>query len=121
MDDLIHKMGFDPEKLDCARLVLVDHVAQEATPGAVGLVLRRGGVVARWAVGAHTYDLDASPVLVDDVFDLASVTKAVVTTTLCALFVDSGRLDLDASVQTYVPEFIGEGKVGVTARHLLAH
>ncbi|MBT4137257.1 MAG: beta-lactamase family protein [Candidatus Latescibacteria bacterium] len=121
MDDLIHKMGFDPEKLDCARLVLVDHVAQEATPGAVGLVLHRGGVVARWAVGAHTYDLDASPVLVDDVFDLASVTKAVVTTTLCALFVDSGRLDLDASVQTYVPEFIGEGKVGVTARHLLAH
>lgn len=121
MDDLIYEMGFDPEKLERARLVLVEHVAQKATPGAVGVVLRRGGVVTRWAVGTHTYDLDAPSVLADDIFDLASVTKAVVTTTLCACFVDSGRLDLDEPVQTYVHTFVGAGKEGVTVRHLLAH
>lgn len=101
--------------------VLVDHVQQKTTPGAVGLVLRRAGVVTCWAVGKHNYDLDAPPVLVHDLFDLASVTKTVVTTTLCALFVDLGKLDLDAPVQQYVPRFLGDGKKSVTARHLLAH
>ena len=109
---------FDEDKLERAHDVLKDHVAQKTMPGAVGLVLQRSGVVATWAVGKHTYDGDALPVLRDDIFDLASVTKAVVTTTLCALFVDGGRLDLDVSVQEYVPAFQFEG---VTARHLLAH
>lgn len=109
---------FDADKLECAHDILKDHVAQKTMPGAVVLVLRRKGVVACWAVGKHTYDGDASPVLRDAIFDLASVTKTVVTTTLCAQFVDAGRLDLDVSVQKYVPAFRFET---VTARHLLAH
>ena len=121
MVNLEASLKFDDEKLDLARVVLENHVAQKTMPGAVGLVLRRGGVVARWAVGQHTYDWDARSVLVDDLFDLASVTKAVVTTTLCALFVERGKLDLDAPIKEYVPAFGGGGKDGVTARHVLAH
>lgn len=109
---------FDADKLECAHDILKEHVAQKTMPGAVALVLRRAGVVACWAVGKHTYDVDASPVLRDVIFDLASVTKTVVTTTLCAKFVDAGRLDLDVPVQRYVSDFRFET---VTARHLLAH
>jgi len=109
---------FDADKLECAHDILKDHVAQKTMPGAVALVLRRAGVVVCWPVGKHTYDVGASPVLVNNIFDLASVTKTVVTTTLCAKFVDMGRLDLDVPVQRYVSSFRFKT---VTARHLLAH
>jgi CubicO group peptidase (beta-lactamase class C family) len=117
----LETLGLDIDKLNLAEQVLAGHIAQKTTPGAVGLVVRRAGVAMRWAVGKHTYDLNAPPVLLQDIFDLASVTKTVVTTTLCAMFVDLGKLDLDAPVQQYVPRFLGDGKAQVTARYLLAH
>jgi CubicO group peptidase (beta-lactamase class C family) len=55
------------------------------------------------------------------VYDLASLTKVVALATAAMLAVDDGRLDLDAAVQRYVPEFTGPGKERVTIRMLLAH
>jgi CubicO group peptidase (beta-lactamase class C family) len=55
------------------------------------------------------------------VYDLASLTKVVATTTLAMIAVSAGRLDLDAPVQRYLPEFRGPGKERVTIRHLLTH
>jgi CubicO group peptidase (beta-lactamase class C family) len=55
------------------------------------------------------------------IFDLASVTKVAVTTTLAMMLSDRGELDLDAPVQAYVPEYQGEGKEQVTVRDLFAH
>lgn len=115
------RLGFDADKLDRARQVLNAHVAMRTTPGAVGLVVRRDGVVACWAVGKHTYEPGAPDVRVDDWYDLASVTKVVVTATLCLVFSQEGMLDLDAPVQKYVPAFSGPGKEAVTLRRLLAH
>lgn len=54
-------------------------------------------------------------------YDLASLTKVVATTTAVMLLVDSGRIRLDAPVATYVPEFNGPGTPAITVRHLLAH
>ena len=113
--------GFDARKINRAERVLQRHVSMRTTPGAVGLALRRKGVVACWAVGRHTYQADAAPVQVHTLYDLASVTKVVVTTTLCMLFADEGRLDLAAPVQSYLPDFVGKNKDRVTVRHLLAH
>ena len=115
------QLGFNPQKLDRARRVLQHHVHTRTTPGAVGLVLRRAGIVTCWAVGHHTYQSDATPVQINTLYDLASVTKVIATTTLCMLFVDQDRLDLDAPVQFYVPAFTGKNKNRVTVRHLLAH
>jgi CubicO group peptidase (beta-lactamase class C family) len=114
-------VNVEPEKWDRARLVLEAHAARKTMPGAVGLVVRREGIVAQWAVGKHTYDPLSASVKPNDIFDLASVTKAAVTTTLCAAFVDAGALDLDLPVHHYVPAFSGGAKNRVTARHLLAH
>lgn len=114
-------MTCDKNKLEQAHKVLLDHVNKKTMPGAVGLVAQEAGQVACWAVGRHRYDGNAPLVREDDLFDLASVTKALVTTTLCALFVDAGKLDLDAPVDVYVPDFQGTDKDQVTSRHLLAH
>ncbi len=115
------QFGFDSLKLDRARQILQRHVRLRTTPGAVGLVLRRKGIVACWAVGNHTYGPNALPVQIHALYDLASVTKVVVTTTLCMLFVREGRLDLDAPVQSHLTVFTGKNKDRVTVRHLLAH
>ncbi len=115
------QLGFDSQKLDRARQVLQRHVHTRTTPGTVGLVLRRAGIVTCWAVGHHTYQPNATPVQINTLYDLASVTKVIATTTLCMLFVDKERLNLDAPVQFYVPSFTGKNKNRVTIRHLLAH
>jgi len=54
-------------------------------------------------------------------YDLASLTKVVVTTTVAMILYDEGRLDLEKKVQDYLPLFIGPGKDKVTVRHLLTH
>ena len=113
--------GFDARKINRAERVLQRHVSMRTTPGAVGIAVCRKGVVACWAVGRHTYQTDAAPVQVHTLYDLASVTKVVATTTLCMLFADEGRLDLAAPVQSYLPDFVGKNKDRVTVRHLLAH
>ncbi|HEX6434459.1 MAG TPA: serine hydrolase domain-containing protein, partial [Gemmatimonadales bacterium] len=55
------------------------------------------------------------------VYDLASLTKVVGLMPVVMLAVQSGKLELDAPVQRYVPAFVGEGKEAVTVRMLLAH
>ncbi|MCZ6633746.1 MAG: serine hydrolase [bacterium] len=119
--DSAERLGFDPDRLAIAEDVLTTHVQDGTMPGAVGLVLRRDGTVAQWAAGCHTYAMGAPAVRADHLFDLASVTKVVATVTLCMVFEAAGRLDLEAPVVEHVPAFVGPGKAGVTAQHLLAH
>jgi len=58
---------------------------------------------------------------VNAIFDLASVTKVVATTTACMLLYERGVLTLDTPVQEYLPAFTGANKEKVTVRHLLTH
>lgn len=61
------------------------------------------------------------PMRRETLFDLASVTKIVATTSSALLLVGAGRLHLEDSARAYVPEFTGEGRDRVTVRHLLSH
>ncbi len=114
-------LGFDAERLEKARDVLERHVARGTTPGCVAVLLRREGMAASWAVGRHTYEADARPVRVDDIYDLASLTKIIATTTVGLSLYSEGALDLDKPVSAVIPEFAGDGREGVTVRHLMAH
>ncbi|WP_245646581.1 serine hydrolase domain-containing protein [Sphingomonas soli] len=97
-------------------------VAQGAFPGAVLLVGRHGAVLTERAFGRMEAAEGAPPMPVDAIFDLASLTKVVGTTTAAAILYDRGRLDLDAPVVRYLPEFGGtEGHDAITVRHLLTH
>ncbi len=101
--------------------LLQGYVASGAFPGAV-VAIGRGGELAHLAAfGRLAYDDGAAAVTPDTIYDLASLTKVVATTTVAMTLVDEGRLDLDAPVQSFLPRFVGPGKEAVTVRHLLTH
>lgn len=91
-----------------------------AFPGAVLTVGYRDSLVLLSAVGHYGVD-DQRPVTPETIYDLASLTKVIGLTTAVMMLVDSGKLDLDAPVQRYVPAFQGMGKERVLIRHLLTH
>ncbi len=102
--------------------VVEDGIRDGITPG-VSLVVGFGGQVAlvrNW--GRLDWGDDAPPVTDSTVFDLASVTKAVATTTAAMRLVEDGRLDLDAPVSSYLADWPSSGAKGrITVRHLLNH
>src|SRR6266496_2475796 len=102
---------------------VVDYLQSQvdsAFPGATIAVGYRDSVVLLAAVGHYGAD-DKRPVTTETIYDLASLTKVIALTTECILLVDRGKLDLDAPVQRYLPEFRGPLKDQVTIRYLLTH
>ncbi len=91
-----------------------------AFPGAVLVIGVTNQSVVVGPVGHYAVD-DPRPVTPETMYDLASLTKVIGLTTAAMMLVDSGKLDLDAPVQRYVPAFQGAGKERVTIRHLLTH
>ena len=113
--------GFRAGGLEAVDAVVRDGVAARAFPGAVLAVGRAGALAHLRAFGRLTYDTDAAAVAADTIYDLASVTKVVVTTTLAMMLVDEGKLELDARVSSFLPGFTGGAKDKVTLRQLLTH
>jgi CubicO group peptidase (beta-lactamase class C family) len=111
-------------KLAPAYALLDRAVADGAFPGGV-LAVGHGGQLAVHAFGRQSADAGASAVTPETIYDAASLTKAVVTATLAAMLVESGRLDLGAPLARYLPEWTGaadsERRARITARHLLTH
>ena len=94
-------------------------LAQGAAPGAVIAVSSHG---QRWYYGAGHLGLeDRTRPDSLTLYDMASVTKVIVMTTLAMNAVRDGKLDLDAPIQRYVPAFQGAHKDSVTVRQLLTH
>jgi beta-glucosidase-like glycosyl hydrolase/CubicO group peptidase (beta-lactamase class C family) len=111
-------------KLKSAREVLERGVVDKAFPGGVLAVGYRGELFVQ-AVGRQTYDEKSPAVTADTIYDLASVTKAVVTATSMAMLVAANRVGLDTPVYRYIPEFAEgpqpEWRKKVTVRQLLTH
>ena len=105
-------------------------IAEKKLPGAVLLVGHNNQVVFEHAYGvsklAGEPDADgrpapAWPMTTDAVFDMASLTKCLVTATAVMQLVEQGKVDVDAPVVKYLPEFAANGKESVTVRELLTH
>ncbi|MFZ0663214.1 MAG: serine hydrolase domain-containing protein [Acidobacteriaceae bacterium] len=106
--------------------VLEQAIRDRAFPGAAYGILFNGELVALEAVGQFTYDATSPAVTPSTVFDLASVTKVVATTSTAMLLYDRGALSLDAHLGDILPEFIAGAvpdspRRRVTLRSLLAH
>ncbi len=89
-----------------------------AYPGAVLVVVRRGETVIRWAVGSRSLTPDRQPATPETIYDLASLTKVLVTVPLILQAAAEGRLRLDDPVATHLPEVRAPA---ITLRHLLSH
>lgn len=106
--------------LQAADKVVAEAIADGAFPGACYAVGHEGSVSTK-AFGRFMYCEESNPVQTDTVWDLASVSKVVGTTTAAMLMVDAGKLDLDAPVARTIPEFGANGKGAITVRNLLMH
>ena len=115
------EVGFSPDGLARVESVVARAIENGTAPGGVVLVARRGKIVLERAFGRMTYEKNASRVTPDTLFDIASLTKVVVTTTLAMILHERGLLDLESPVSRTVPEFQGEGKDAVLVKDLLAH
>ena len=101
---------------------VADGIRVGAFPGAVVVIGTKDTVLLASGYGHFTYSTDSRVPSADStIYDLASLTKVVATTASVMRLVDAEGLDLDALVQRYLPDFIGEGKEKVTVRHLLEH
>ena len=112
--------------LDTARLARIADLANEAiaakqTPGAVVLVGRGDQVVYRQAFGHRAIEPAVETMTTDTIFDLASLTKVVATTTAVMMLVEDGRIRLNDRVSAYIKGFERYGKGDITVRHLLTH
>jgi CubicO group peptidase (beta-lactamase class C family)/beta-glucosidase-like glycosyl hydrolase len=113
-------IGMDPAALQRVDRVVADAVGRGTFTAAALVIGRSGGVVRMQGFG--TEPVSGRPVDPrSTIFDLASLTKVVGTTTAVGLLLDDGVIDLDAPVERYVTEFRGGDKARVTLRHLLAH
>jgi beta-N-acetylhexosaminidase len=101
--------------------VLEGGIADGAMPGAVAMIGFRGELVLAVARGRTSWSDDVPQVRADTLYDLASLTKVVATTTLAMLEVERGRLDLEASIAAYLPELRGGDKEAIRVADLLAH
>jgi serine-type D-Ala-D-Ala carboxypeptidase len=96
-------------------------VSDSVFPGASLAVLYKGKVVFHKAFGRMTYEGGSSPADTTTIYDLASLTKAVVTTSIVMQLVDRDSLALQNPVSKYLPDFGANGKEKVTIEHLLRH
>jgi uncharacterized protein YbbC (DUF1343 family)/CubicO group peptidase (beta-lactamase class C family) len=113
-------------EIDSRRFARIEQVAKHEIaaghlPGAVVLVGHRGKIVYRKAFGRRALEPGPQPMTVDTIFDLASLTKVVATTTAIMELVERGGLRLDDPAAHYWPAFAANGKGGITIRQLLTH
>jgi len=101
--------------------VLKDAVKNGNAAGAVLLVGHNGSFVYQKAFGNRTAGPNPEPMTTDTIFDLASLTKVIATTTCVMRLEQLGQIKLNDPVAKYIPDFAQNGKQDVTIRMLLTH
>ncbi len=95
-------------------------IREDKMPGAVVLIGHNGAVVYRKAYGNRTLLPEREPMTADTIFDIASLTKIVATTSALMKLYDYGLISPDDPVTKYLPEFQG-GRSPITLRDLMTH
>ncbi|HEX8245763.1 MAG TPA: serine hydrolase domain-containing protein [Longimicrobium sp.] len=110
------------EALAAAQQIVRKEVRRGGFPGAALAVGVRDRIVLETGIGRVGWGRLALPVDADGtLYDLASLTKVVGTTTAVMLLVDDGKMSLDDRVSRFLPHFTGGGREKVTIRQLLTH
>lgn len=106
------------EKLDVA---VIEGISRGLIAGGVVLVGNRREILFQKAYGRTSGAADARPMTVDDIFDLASLTKVLATAPAILKLAEEGRLSLVDPIAKWFPEFTGKGKDDLLVLHLLTH
>jgi CubicO group peptidase (beta-lactamase class C family) len=108
-------------EFQCTRRVIREAVTTGVTPCAVAEVGDARGIIWQEAAGRLTGDASAPVACATTVFDLASLTKVLATTTLAMRLVDAAAFDLAMRIADVVPVWRGADRAAVTVADLLAH
>ena len=109
-----------PESLDRIGALLDAVITSGRIPGVVAMVGRGPAMLGRWVAG-QADAAQGRPMRADTVFDLASLTKVVATTTVTLALASRGQLGLGDPVASYLPDSGACRDGGVTIAHLLTH
>jgi uncharacterized protein YbbC (DUF1343 family)/CubicO group peptidase (beta-lactamase class C family) len=112
--------AFFPEKLREMEAAVSLAISDGRLPGGV-LWIERRGVAYHKAFGERAVEPQREVMTEETIFDAASLTKVIATTSAVMRLIEQGRLELEAPVSRYLPEFTGSGKESITVRQLLTH
>jgi len=110
-----------PVRLGNVDSIIQHAIADGSIPGAVLVVGHNRAVIYRKAYGERALEPKREPMTLETVFDLASLTKVVATTTAVMQLVEQGKIRMNDPVAKYLPEFAQNGKEDITVRQLLTH
>ena len=115
-------VGMSAERLGAIDRVVARGLKAGGYPGAAVVVGRKGATVWQKGFGHLDWSDNSDAVIPESsIYDLASLTKVIGTTTALMILYDEGRVHLEDPVSKYVPDFNGGWKDSVTVRHLLTH
>ena len=115
------EVGIDPRKLAAVDELVLKAVRDSAFPGAVLLVARDGVIVHERGYGSFEYGPSSPLVSPNAIYDLASVTKVIATTSAVMRLLEEKKLSLDDPVARIIPQFAQAGKERITLYNLMVH
>jgi CubicO group peptidase (beta-lactamase class C family) len=123
---IICSLAFGAPVLDDAAKAQIDAaveqgIARHLAPAVALVIGTKDEILYARAYGHLTYDPNSPPTSLNTLFDLASVSKAVGTTSATLLLMQDGKLSLDDPVSKYLPAFDTDDKRDIRLRHLISH
>ncbi|MFO0868239.1 MAG: DUF1343 domain-containing protein [Pirellulales bacterium] len=115
------QVGLDGTALGRIDALVAQALAEKKLPGCVVCIGRRGQIAWLKAYGQRQLEPEIRPMTTDTVFDMASLTKPLVTATSILQLVEQGRLSLQDKVARHLPDFAVQGKDVLTVHDLLIH
>jgi CubicO group peptidase (beta-lactamase class C family) len=109
------------DQIDAARLLLQTSISDRVFPAAVAEVGSRDRVLWREAFGTLTFDPSASSTSDDTIFDLASLTKPLATTSVLLQLLTTHAVSVETPVASFFPEWSGDERASATVLDLLEH
>lgn len=109
------------EYLDCATNIVKQYVKSNKIPGAVSLIAQHGKILSCKAFGYSQIIPYKKQMDINTLFDLASLTKPIITATSIMILVDRGLISLDMAVSEIIKELVNTNKKNITIRQLLTH
>ena len=111
----------EDQRLSVVDAIVRDAIRDREIPGAVVLIGHNGQVAYRKAFGHRALEPRLEIMTADTIFDIASLTKVVATTTAVMQLVEDGKIRVNDPVAKYIPEFAQNEKEDITIRQLLTH
>jgi beta-glucosidase-like glycosyl hydrolase/CubicO group peptidase (beta-lactamase class C family) len=118
--DMPEAVGLRTDSLINVDMIMHQAINDSVFPGGVVGVMKDGALVWNEGYGYHDYH-QTTAVADNDVYDLASLTKVMGTTTAVMKLVDEGKLALDETVAQFIPEFDSDEKREITIEQMLLH